>query len=369
LPLIKDAERRDAPSATEVVPYTGRLSDPLRRSVPTPHAITLQLMGRAVRLESDSPRVIDHALQFFAWYPQVSQGDPKLDYPDLTWRILTEPGELDWPGRPTSGFSDADLSFVKFGERSFGAVDADTRRGIAFLADGSVEIAEPRLAIRPPLEFLLYMTATSLGFTCLSAACVAFGGRCVVLLGEPNSGKTSASYVATKLGMELVADHVIFLEAAPSGILVWGDPFPTMFRPDALRFFPELRSQVRELSYEGVDFCFFDKSKLQSAQANYVEPLCSIYLERAVAAEPRLAPMPATELVQHLAAGLHFKGSARFRSKQTAVFAGLAELPAYRLSYGEDPATAAKTVKDLSAIRAESQYFGPKGSKCTSVLP
>jgi hypothetical protein len=347
MPLAQNAERRDGPRSPEVVPYRGRLSDPLRRSVPTPHTVTFLLMGRAVRIESDSPKIIDHAVQFFAWYPQVSQGDPQQDHPDLTWRIVSEPGALDWPGRPTSGFSDADLSFVKFGERSFGAVDADTRSGIAFLAEGSVEIAEPRLAIRPPLEFLLYMTATSLGFTCLSAACVAFGGRCVVLLGEPNSGKTSASYVATKLGMELVADHVIFLEATPSGILVWGDPFPTMFRPDALRFFPELRSQVRELSYEGVDFCFFDKSKLQSAQAHSAEPLCSIYLERAVAAEPRLTPMPAAELVQHLAADLHFKGSDRFQSQEAAVFAGLAEVPAYHLSYGEDPATAATIVRDL----------------------
>jgi hypothetical protein len=347
LPLVNDAEKRNGAGTSELASYGGRLSDPLRRTVPTPHAIALRLMGKAVRLESNSPKMIDHALQFFAWYPRVSQRDPKHDHPDLRWRILTEPGELDWPGRPTSGFSDDDLSFVKFGARSFGAVDADTRSGIAFLAEGSAEVTEPRLAIRPPLEFLLYMTATSLGFTCLSAACVAFRERCVVLLGEPSSGKTSASYVATKLGLELVADHVVFLEPASSGILVWGDPFPTMFRPEALRFFPELRGQVRELSYEGVDFCFFDKSKLQSAQAHCVEPLCSVYLDRAVAAEPHLAPMQPTELVQHLATGLHFKGSDRFQSQEAAVFAGLAELPAYRLSYGEDPATAASIVRDL----------------------
>ncbi|HTU42573.1 MAG TPA: hypothetical protein VMF10_12765 [Candidatus Aquilonibacter sp.] len=340
--LAKYAERDDGRAASEVVPYGGRVSDPLRRSVPTPHSVTLQLMGRAVRLESNSPKIIDLALRFFAWYPRVSQ-----DHPELTWRIVSEPGGLVRPEMPTPAFSDADLSFVNFGQRNFAAVDAETRIGIMFLAEEFTEIPEPRLRMRPPLEFLLYMSATSLGFTCLSAACVALRGKGVVLLGEPNSGKTTASYVAAKLGMELLADHLVFLESTPSGVGAWGDPFPAMFRPEALLFFPELRNQVRDLSYKGVDFCFFDKSKLQSAQAHSVAPLCSIFLERAVAAEPRLAPMPPAELLQHLGAGLHFKEYDRFQSQQAAVFAGLAELPAYRLSYDENPATAATIVRDL----------------------
>jgi hypothetical protein len=299
-------------------------------------------MGRAVRLESNSPKIIDLALRYFAWYPRVTHDDP-----EFTWRIVSEPGSFERPGTRPSGFSDAELSFVNFGTRSFGAVDATTRSGIAFLAEEFAEVFEPRLEMRPPLEFLLYMTVRSLGFTCLSAACVAFRGRAVVLLGEPDSGKTTASYVAATLGMELVADHVVFLDSTPSGVLIWGDPFPALFRPEALQFFPELRGEVHELSYEGVDFCFFDKSKLQSAQTHCVTPLCSIFLERAVAAEPCLSPMPSGVLLQQLPAGLLFKGGYRFQPQQAAIFAGLAELPAYRLSYGENPATAATIVRDL----------------------
>jgi hypothetical protein len=302
----------------------------------------LQLMGRAVRLESNSPKIIDLALRYFDWYPRVSQDDP-----ELTWRIVSESGGLVQPEMPTPAFSDADLSFVNFGQRSFAAVDAATRSGIAFIEEEFTEVLEPRLGMRPPLEFLLYMSATSLGFTCVSAACVAFRGKGVLLLGQPNSGKTTASYVAAKQGVELLADHLVFLESTPSGVRAWGDPFPVMFRPEALLFFPELRNQVRELSYKGVGFCFFDKSELQSAQAHCVAPLCSIFLERGVAAEPRLAPMPPAELLQLLGAGLHFKECDRFQSQQAVVFDGLAELPAYRLSYGENPATAATIVRDL----------------------
>jgi hypothetical protein len=345
--LLKDAERRGGLGGSEVVVYGGRLSDPLRRSVATPHSITLQLMGRTVRLESNSLKMIDHALQFFAWYPQVMPGDRKHDHPDFTWRIVSESGGLKLPETSPSGFSDAELSFTNFGQRSFGAVDAATRTGIAFLADEFTEVSEPRLSILPPMEFLLYMTVRSLGFTCLSAASVALQGKGLILLGEPNSGKTTASYVAAKLGMELLADHMVFLESTPPGVRVWGDTFPALFRPEALEFFPELRSQVRELSHEGVDFYFFEKSKLQSAQAHCVAPLCSILLERGSAAEPRLAPMPSGELLRHLDADLLFKGADGFQSEQAAIFAGLAEMPAYRLSFGESPAIVGTIVRDM----------------------
>jgi hypothetical protein len=342
MPRGKRSEQLDGQGASDAVNRGSRRSDPLRRLVPTPHAINLRLMDRIVRLETNSPKFLDFAQQSFAWYPRVLEGDS-----ELTWRIVSQSGGFERPGTSPSGFSDAEFSFVNFGQRSFGAVDAATRSGIAFLAEEFTEIPEPRFGVHPPLEFLLYMSATSLGFTCLSAGCVAFRGRCVVLLGEPNSGKTTASYVAAKLGMELIDDHLVFLEPTASGVRAWGDPFPAVFRPNTLQFFPELRSQVRESSHKGVGFCFFDKSKLQSAQAHSVAPLCSIFLERAVAAEPRLEPMPPAELLQHLAAGLLFKECERFQSQQAAVFAGLAGLPAYRLSYDENPATAATIVRDL----------------------
>jgi hypothetical protein len=345
--LTRDQARRDGASASEATQYRSRGLDPLHRSVPTPHVIILKLMGKTVRLESNSLKILDLALQFFASYPQMSQGDP-----ELTWRIVIESGGVARPAASTAGFSDADLSFVNLGQRSFLAMDAEARSGIGFLAEEFAEVLEPKFATRPPLEFLFYMSAKSLGFTSLSAACVAFGENGVLLLGEPNSGKTTASYVAAMLGMELLADHVVFLECATPGVRAWGEPLPAMFRPEALHFFPELRSQVRALSYGGVSFCFFDKSNLQSRQAHSVMPLCSIFLQRAVAAEPRLVPMPHTELLNHLAASLLFKASQRYRSQHAAVFARLAVLPSYRLSYGEDPATAAAIVRNLLIERA-----------------
>jgi len=324
-----------------------RRSDPLRRFVPTPHAITLQLMGKAVRLESNSLEILDLALQFFASYPRIPQSDT-----EFRWRIVGESKGPAATEAQTSAFSDADLSFVNIGQRSFLAVDAENRIGIAFLDERFAQVPEPRFISRPPLDILFCMSAASLGLTSLSAACVALEENGVLLLGEPNSGKTTASYVSAMRGMELLADQAVFLECAASGVRAWGDPFPAVFRPETLQFFPELRSQVRSSSYGGVSFCFFDKSKLQSQQAHSVVPLCSIFLQRAVAAEPRLIPMDQGELSQYLAASLLFKDGDRFQSQHAEAFARLAELPSYRLPYGEDPATAASIICDLLTERA-----------------
>jgi hypothetical protein len=345
--LAEHPERRDEARVTEAVQCSSQRLDPLRRFVPTPHGINLQLMGRTVRVETNSPKILDLTLQFFASYQQTSQRDA-----DFKWRIVSESDGFTGPGAPTSAFSDSDLSFVNMGQRSFLAVDAETRLGIGFLDEGFAEAPEPRFISRPPLDILFCMSAACLGLTSLSAACVALGGKGVLLLGEPNSGKTTASYVAAMQGMEFFADQVVFLERSSLGTRAWGDPFPAVFRPATLQFFPELRAGVHPSSYGDLRFYYFDKSKLQSERARSITPLCSIFLQRSVAAEPRLALMAQDELSRHLAASLLFKDGDRFQSQDAAVFAGLGELPSYCLSYGEDPATAATIICNLLVEQA-----------------
>jgi hypothetical protein len=327
---------------TQAIQSGSKRLDSLRRFVATPHEISLQLMGKTVRVETNRPEILELTLQFFSCYPQVSQGDT-----EFRWRIVSEAGCSVGQEARTSAFSDGDLSFVNIGQRSFVTVDAEARLGIAFLDQRFAEAREAKFVVRPPLGILLCMSAASLGLTSLSAACVALGEKGVLLLGEPNSGKTTAAYVAAMLGMEFLADQLVFLECACSGIYVWGDPFPAVFRPATLQFHPELRSETRASSYGDVHFHYFDKSKLQRKQAHRVMPVCSVLLQRSAAAEPRLVSLAEGELSQHLAASLLFKDAERFQSQHEAAFAGLAKLPSYRLPYGEDPATAATLVRDL----------------------
>jgi hypothetical protein len=301
-------------------------------------------------VETNSRRVLDLTLQFFGSYRQVPQSEP-----EFRWRVVSEGEGFTGPGAPTSAFSDTDLNFVNMGQRSFLAADADTRLGIAFLDAEFAEARDARFISRPPLDLLFCMSTASLGLTSLSAACVALGGTGVLLLGEPNSGKTTASYVAAMQGMEFFADQVVFLEPASSGVRAWGDPFPAVFRPTTLEFFPDLRPQVHASSYGDLSFYYFDKSKLQRKRPRSVTPLCSVLLQRAAATSPRLLPLSAGELSRHLSASLLFRDGDRFRSQHAASVAALAKLPSYELSYGEDPAMAANIVRDLLLNHAREE--------------
>lgn len=54
------------------------------------------------------------------------------------------------------------------------------------------------------------------------------------MLGHPNQGKTTASYLAAQGGLTYYADQAVFLEIGSSGLQAWGDLFRLHF---ALRHF------------------------------------------------------------------------------------------------------------------------------------
>src|ERR1700690_2439535 len=82
--------------------------DLLRRRTPTPHAVDLLVMGRTVRLESNSLTVVESALGFFARHQGQSPGAPKF-----LWRIVSEEDpQMDQAGVALPAFSDPALHFA-----------------------------------------------------------------------------------------------------------------------------------------------------------------------------------------------------------------------------------------------------------------
>jgi hypothetical protein len=338
---------------TRGVDVGSQRQDPLRRFTPTPYATALPLMGRTVRFETNDLRILDHVAELFSSYPGSPDGRP-----DFRWKIVIQSHPHmtpPWPKR--TAFSDSGLRFAEFGQRNFIAVDLDAREGIGFLAEG---LAEDELGLTSPfIDTIFYLTAGSLGLVSLTAACVATGDKGLLVMGPADSGKTTASYLSTKMGLEFHADQAVFLEPGSNGLCAWGDFFPAAFRPQGLQFLPELQASTRPFSYCDLRFYYLNKRGFQAARARPIEPVCCVYLARTSAPEPRLSSVSGAELSQRLSENLPFKDDDRFNAQCSCILNSLVKLPAYHLDYGSDPAVAAVFFHDL-LTRHEPLRRGPQ---------
>jgi hypothetical protein len=318
-------------------------ADPIRRFVPTPFCFNVPVMGRTIRVETNSSKVLTHIVTLTSGYPGSQSGDA-----EFLWRIVVESdGQADqpWPGR--SAFSGEGLRFVQFGERSFLAVDLEGRQAIAVLAE---YLVENDLGFTSPfLDNVFCLTSNALGLVALWANCVSLEEKGVLLFGGPNNGKTSAAYVAQNLGLEFYADEGVFFDFDSGALRCWGGFWPATFRPEALQFLPELRKQVRPCVHGNFVVYHLSKPKLQHSRRLPVRPHCSLFLERNASTVPVISRISGDELAGRLARSVLFKDDDRFLEQQKAVLQCLEEVPAYVLRYDNDPALAAAKARELLA--------------------
>jgi hypothetical protein len=318
-----------------------RHEDPLHRLTPTPFAALLPIMGRAVRLETNSARILDHLKELFARYPK-----PVDVKPGFSWKIVGEcdvQGGPPWPRR--SVFSDDRLRFAEFGQRNFLAVDIEAHEAIAFVSEG---LAEDISGFTSPfIDTLFYMTSGSLGLVPFAAACVASGTKGLLILGAPNQGKTTASYLAAKEGLTYFADQSVFLEVMSNRLHAWDDFVPVAFRPQTLEFLPELKLMTHRFSYCDFSFYYWAKRSPHCSRTEGVTPVCCLILEREAASTPRLVSLSETDRSKYITECVAFRDEERFEEQRLSVLERLTQLPTYNLAYGGNPATVVPVLREL----------------------
>src|SRR5579859_2654784 len=249
--------------------------DQLRRFTSTPYTADVRLMRRTVRFETNSSAVLGLVLKCFERHQHGPAGAPQF-----LWRIVCE-AEVTVQSTAVqfTAFADPGFRYANIGQRGFLAVDLERCEATGYFDNLFLE-GEPSLRHCRSLDLLFSMTAPSLGLTALSGGCVGVGDRGAMIFGPPNSGKTTACYLAARLGMEFHADQVVFLDMRSGVLRAWGDPFPAVFRPKTTEFLPELQRTACYSTYEGLEFYYFDKSGLQPRLARPVVPVCGVFLNR-----------------------------------------------------------------------------------------
>ena len=318
--------------------------DPLHRQLPTPFAADLPVMGRMIRFETNSRSVLKRTQNVFARYPKVSH------HPfDFRWRIVCESTPQSGPPWPeVFAFSDEGLCFVNFGQHSFIAIDLAAREAVGYLAEGL--LADPEGFVSPFLNTLFNMTAGALRLTPLPAACVTMGEQGLLVLGEPNNGKTTSSYLTERLGLKFHSDGAVFLDLDDGRLRVWGDFSPAAFRMESSEFLPELRSIGRPFHYRDLTFLYVQEGTSIPSNGYPVIPISCVFLERGVANTPRLTPLNSVKSSERLEEMHAFKDDDRFEAQHSAALRALAGVPAYQLTYGNDPAVAATFMRNILTV-------------------
>ncbi|TAM84427.1 MAG: hypothetical protein EPN47_01785 [Acidobacteria bacterium] len=315
--------------------------DPLRRFRATPLSSEAHLMGRHISVETNSPIILNN-VETFLNCNECSD----ITSSQFLWKIVTEPGceaAVTWP--PMTAFSDGSMWYVSLGQRCFIAVDHGARQAIGIIPE---HLANDETGFSSVyLASMFYLTAPALGLVAFSAACVAMEGRGLLLFGVPGSGKTTASYLSTKFGLQFHADQAVFLEKKGRTLRAWGEFWPAAFREDALEFLPELAGQTRPLAYCDRTFMCVGKDRSHSAIFRNVTPVSCIFLQRGAGTSPKLIPIRQEEACGRLATSVPFLENMSVAAERESVFNSLGRLPAYSLVYGSDPSEAAVFLRSM----------------------
>lgn len=320
--------------------------DPLGRFILLPYSADLTLMGRKVSFRTNNSRILEHVHQLMSVYPAGAGSGPHFH-----WSIISQPREAS----PACSFrrfafSDPGLRFAQFSEHSFFAIDIDSRSAFAFVTE---QMVEEGLSITAPfLDSFFCACAASMGFVALFSSCVGTTGKGVLIMGEPGSGKTTAAYLSVLDGLRVHADEGVFLETHQGGLRGWGGFWPIIFRGDALRFFPELKKIARPFVYHDFSFFHVSKEKLQSRELPPFSPVACVFLHRNSQSSPFVSRIDLKDCGARLMKSLLLEEEERFLPQEHAILKMAAELPAYQVTYGPDPAVAAATIREILARHA-----------------
>lgn len=332
-----------APSKAAEVnrPSTAAYRDPLRRFTSLAHQFPVQMMGRSGMLATNSLRVSQVAQRFLeSRISTTSEGAA------FTWRIATEEDKCPRPPWPQpAGLAAEGMRCVNLGAAGFVAADFEAREITGFTSESRAADVAGFAGFF--LAAMAHLTAAVLRITPVSSACITKQNRGLLLLGPPGCGKTTCAYEAQKLGFEIHSDMATFLELRGGRLHAWGEFWPALFRQETARFYPELLRSGQPLVHENETFISLEKNRLAPCEGNSIVPALVLVLERGKARIPRLAQLSRSKYAEILKASCPYAEESQNQTHKSAVLSELLSLPAYKLTFGEDPAEAAVFCRSL----------------------
>lgn len=189
--------------------------------------------GFPVYLRSNSAEVLDmyqDAWKAFPW---------RFDTQEIHVDITVVPGKsVECP--PTPNFRIMLPLMVSTADADNYSI-IDLRRRTTTVVMSEAAMRHPLYAKYFFLEHAASCHITNRYVTPLHAGCVEWAGSGILLCGDSGAGKSTLSYSCARAGFGYISDDATFLLRDTRGRMVLGNPHKVRLRPEAARFFPEMR--------------------------------------------------------------------------------------------------------------------------------
>jgi hypothetical protein len=306
-----------------VVPRTG--PDILRRFTPTPFVADYRFAGRSLRLETNSPDLLRRI-----HLPRAGEAPRDSIENPFSWRLVSDSEAGLRPPWPSScGISADHLYFENIGQRSFLAIDAAARTAVGFLSE---QLVNDRSGSNTSFFTKLFVaTASSLGLTALSAACIVHGAEGILMFSPQANGRAIASQDLGRATSVFLPEQVALVDSQNGVLRAWRNLWLTPFYAVA-KLFPEPATpasllRAGESAAPGRERNTLCRPHLSSP----VTLVCSILLTAERGRSAQIVPLSRAEYDELIAMHELFGSLRPNGASQQA----LRDLPAYRLVPGE----------------------------------
>ncbi len=310
--------------------------DPLRRNPQIGHAENFVPLGIELRIETNSPIVLDAARSAFGRYRRNERGQ-RLNQRFLV-RLLEDPGFSESPPWPEAVHrGQGHLFYVSVGSQNTALADLERRFAFGFVSPAMAR--DTGFLRRNFLEGLAFTMAThgpGATHTYVHASAVSKGDAGLIFSGPSGSGKSTLAFACARRGFNVVTDDVVYLNNEENCLNAWGRPWQMRVRPDCVRFFPELTQYAQAAPNDGTGVIEIDVENLFPSQARVrCRPAGLFFPDRSRSGPAACEPLEPDKAVELLARDL-IQDEQPVLEKHVRSWYELARKGSYFLRYGED---------------------------------
>ncbi|WP_232296160.1 HPr kinase/phosphorylase [Terriglobus sp. TAA 43] len=189
--------------------------------------------GFPARLRSNSAKALSLYQEAWKAFPR------KFDTPEIHVDVTVVPGDgVECP--PTPNFRILLPLMISMADAdNYSVIDLERNTTTVVISEAAMR--HPLYATYFFLEHAASCHITNRYVTPVHAGCVEWAGSGVLLCGDSGAGKSTLSYACARAGFGYISDDASFLLRGLGGRIALGNPYKVRLRPEAARFFPEMR--------------------------------------------------------------------------------------------------------------------------------